>query len=120
MIRPFIRKINAGAVAVSSTKLITVNNIKLSESQYRNFLPIMSVSVNNASLADIEILINETDEASFPVSAGASRTISGFPVMDLSVKNLSAVNAIAAGQVILTLLNDLEQCARWNAYEKTR
>ena len=119
MIRPFIKEFIVPELPSGDAKILTHNGVKLSESSFKEFIPFVSISVLNKSTEDIKVFINETDDNAFRLTGNSSRTLTGIPAWNISVKNLGNYT-IPEGDVIVTVINDLENTARYNAYAKGR
>lgn len=117
MIKPFLKEFSVPELAAGTQTIIKKGEVKLSESSFTQFIPFMSASVLNKSTEEIKIFINETDDNAFRVPANSSRDITGVPIWNISVQNMGT-NTISSGSVFVTLINDVEQVARYNAYER--
>lgn len=119
MIKPFIKEFIVPELLASEAKILKHNGVKLSESSYKEFIPFVSISVLNKSTENIKVFINETDDNAFRLTGNSSRSLSGVPAWNISVKNLGD-STIPEGDIIVTVINDLENTARYNAYAKGR
>lgn len=117
MIKVFIKEFSIPELTSGLQYTVKKGDIKLSESSFKSFIPFMSASVLNKSTEEIKIFLNETDDNAFRVPANSSRSITGVPIWDISVQNMST-NTIESGNIFITLINDVEQVGRYNAYEK--
>ena len=120
MVNVFMKEIkNTVAIPASGSWCVTSSGLKLSEGMPAQFVPVLAVSVLNKSTSEIRVFANESTDVGFEVPANSSRTVSGVPIWNLNVVELDGVE-IAIGDVGLTLINDLEQTSRYNAYSKGR
>jgi hypothetical protein len=119
MIDVILKEIEAGAISPGSMDIITYGGEILQESKLKKFIPFVSISVLNNSSSDIKVVMNETTDNAFRIPPNASRTLSGYPIWDVRIINNGATD-ILSGEVIVTLINDLENRARYNAYAKER
>ena len=121
MIKPFLKEIsNPVEIPASDVWYIEYNGVKLSEGLPAQFVPIVSVAALNNSSDNIKVFVNETEDNAYRVPSDASRAIAGIPIWDVAVRNMSAASAINAGEVVITLINDMEQVSRYNAFSKNR
>jgi hypothetical protein len=114
MSKLFFKEFSIPAIAPGEQHILTKNEVKLSESSYKQFVPFLSISVLNKSTQEIKIFLNETDDIAFRLPPNSSRTLTGYPAWDITVQNLGTEN-INANEVFVTLINDLEQVSRYNA-----
>ena len=119
MIDLILKEIEAGSIPAGSMDILKYNGEILQESKLKKFVPFVSISVLNNSSSDIKVVMNETTDNAFRLPPNASRTLSGYPIWDVRIENLSTTD-ISAGEVIVTVINDLENRARYNAYAKER
>lgn len=120
MVDVFIKEIsNTVAIAANDAWYVEFAGSKLSEGLPARFVPVLAVSVLNKSANEIKVFVNESEDNSFRLPANSSRTIEGIPIWDIAIRDMDGVE-IAIGDVALTLLNDLEQVGRYNAYSKGR
>lgn len=119
MIDVILKEIAADAINAGEMDIITYGGEILQESKLKKFVPFVSISVLNNSSCDIKIVMNETTDNAFRIPPNASRTLTGYPIWDVRIFNDDTTN-IAAGEVVITLINDLENRARYNAYAKER
>jgi hypothetical protein len=119
MIKPFIKEFSVSELTPSEAKILKHGGVKLSESSYKEFIPFVSIAVLNQSSENIKVFINETDDNAFRLTGNSSRALTGVPAWNISVQNLGD-STIAEGDIIITVINDLENTARYNAYAKGR
>lgn len=120
MVDVIIKKFDIPAMAAGERYLIRHNGVVLSESSLtEKFVPFLGISVLNRSNEPIDVFLNNNDDSSFPVSGNAARSLNGVPAWDIGIIN-RGVNPITAGQISVTLINDLEQVSRYNAYAKVK
>lgn len=118
MVKVFLREFKIPELPAGNQHIVTdAAGNKLSESVYKQFVPILEISVLNSSSYDIKVFVNEAVDSAIRLPPNSSRPISGFPMHDISVQNLGA-GTIGANEVIITCLNDFEQIARYEAYLK--
>lgn len=115
----FLKEISLPEIPAGEQRTLLYNGIKLSESSLKKFVPVLGIAVLNQSTERIKIFINESPDNCMRLTGSSSRTITGVPAWDVSVQNLG-INSIAAGDIVVTLFNDLEQISRYNAYAKLR
>ena len=113
MARVFLKEITMPAIAAGVQQLVEIGNRKLSESTLQKSLPALGVSILNESSNSIKVFVNEEPTNAFRVSPNASRGLSGVPFTDLSIENLGTTE-IAEAEVTVTLINDFEQCRRYD------
>jgi hypothetical protein len=119
MIKPFIKEFIVPELTPNEAKILKHNGVKLSESSYKEFIPFVSIAVLNKSTENIKVFINETDDNAFRLTGNSSRALTGIPAWNISVQNLGDTS-IAEGDIIITVINDLENTARYNAFAKGR
>ena len=119
MIEPFIKEFIIPEVAANTQYPVTVKGRVFSESIYSKFVPFMSISVLNKSTEEIKVFINETDNNAFRLTPNSSRSLTGVPIWQITIVNTSD-NTISANSIMVTVINDLEQVSRYNAYAKSR
>lgn len=119
MIDTFIKEIRVPALAAGTQYPVTINGQIFSESIYKRFVPFMSIAVLNKSSEEVRVFINETNDNAFRLPANSSRSLTGVPIWQITVIN-EGTNTISADDVILTIVNDIEQVGRYNAYSKGR
>lgn len=117
MSKLFFKEFSIPAIASGEQHIITKNELKLSESSYKQFVPFLSISVLNKSTQDIKVFVNETDDNAFRLPPNSSRTLTGYPSWNVTVQNLGAEDTLD-NQIFVTLINDLEQVSRYNASVK--
>jgi hypothetical protein len=119
MIDVILKEIPVTGIAAHQTKILTYDGNILKESKLKKFVPFVSISVLNNSSETIKVVLNETNDNCFRVPANSSRNLEGYPIWDCQIVNLGATD-IADDEVFVTLINDLENRARYNAYAKER
>lgn len=115
----FFEQFSIPALEAGEKHLMKKNGIALQESSIKKFVPIMAISVLNESTQNIKVFVNETDNKAFELPANSSRTLEGYPAWDITVQNIGDAS-IGSGEVKVTLINDLEQTSRYNAYAKAK
>lgn len=115
----FLKEIVLPGLPAGGQKILTYRGLKLSESSLKKFIPALGIAVLNKSSENIKVFINESPDNCMRLTGFSSRGLTGVPAWDVSVQNLGA-NAIFAGDVVVTLFNDLEQVSRYKAYSKMR
>jgi hypothetical protein len=109
MPKAFIKIIKCPEIAVGGVWDATYRNKELSVSSLKENMPILTVSVKNSSSNDITVITQGLPEDAFEVAAGGVRNLSGVPVTQIRIKNDGA-GTIAAEEVSINLINDIEQC----------
>lgn len=105
------------AIPAGNTHKVKWQGKKLSESIIANSLPVLGVIISNTSTQTIRLIINESEQSSLKIVAGATQAFSGYPVTDLSIRNEGS-EEIAAGEISLNLMNDTEECLRFITAKK--
>lgn len=110
MVKVFIKSIELGAISAGASEIFKIGNKRLAESTLQKSLPVLGLNVANTSPCTIDVVINHDRSNFFRVSPNADRSLTGIPITDIEVFNISAVDNIASGQVLVTMFNDLEAC----------
>jgi len=116
----FLKEFTFPAIGAGIQTPLTSGGLKLSESSYKQFVPVLGISVLNQSTCKIRVYINESPENSMRLSANGSRSLTGIPAWDVTVQNLDPTETIPAGAVIVTIFNDLESISYYENYRKKR
>jgi hypothetical protein len=113
----FLKEFTFGEIAAGEQMPLEINGKLFSESVYKKFVPALAVTATNNSGNDIKVFVNQTNDNAFRLPPNSSRSLTSYPIWDITVQNLGETE-IAANTVILTLVNDIEQVGRYKAYAK--
>lgn len=105
-------------IPAGDTVMIKWRGKKLSESTIANSLPVLGCIVSNNSTSDIRVILNEMTDTSIIVVGAATQAWNGYPMIDIEIENLSDVAVINAGDIKLNIMNDVEECLRFEQAKK--
>jgi len=105
------------AIISGSTYKVLWFGKKLSESSLANSLPVLGLNITNSSTQTIKLIINESDQSSKDIVAGASQSITGYPITDLAIRNVGS-ETITASEIDITIMNDMIECLRFYQAKK--
>lgn len=117
MSKLLLKEFGCPAIGAGETYIVGYNGLKLSESSLKDHLPALGIDILNKSAEEIKVFVNDTNDSAMRLPANSSRQMVGYPAHEIAIMNLGTA-AIAAGSVVVTILNDLEQVSRYTAYTK--